>query len=203
MDTRVSPSSRAKKRASRIALKKQRKASYFTSSAPSGHEPGAKRLADSSNEHSDSPVRKRARHSQDDTRKPTASNPVTVFKSAATAERAPTNSKPKQRQQSALQRLADRTASMPVPRTQAERDEDAYIAHLEAKLGMGQRSKKGGEGFEDDGLDGKLGLIQSGVRLTRHCQTCLMDWIRLLVLDRVWGYVTMLFVALPVDASHI
>lgn len=58
---------------------------------------------------------------------------------------------------------------MPVPRTQAERDEDAYIAHLEAKLGMGKRSKKGGEAFEDDGLDGKLRLIQSGVRLTRHC----------------------------------
>ncbi|KZV73019.1 hypothetical protein PENSPDRAFT_649267 [Peniophora sp. CONT] len=143
------------------AEKKQRKALHFTSNAYTDPPPGAKRPADSNHEHPDSPVRKKARRSEDETRRPSDVQPATNPKGTVANAKASADVTAKKRQQSALQKLADRTASMPMPRTQAERDEDAYIARLEAQLGMGKRSKKGGGDFEDDGLDELLDGLDS------------------------------------------
>ena len=61
--------------------------------------------------------------------------------------------KPKTKSKTALERLVSRgeTGLASSSRSQKEREDDAYIAYLEAKLGKG---KKGEE--EDDGLDGML-----------------------------------------------
>lgn len=76
----------------------------------------------------------------------------------------------KKRQPTALERLSARTdpsssrtfnSSVLGPRSQKEKEDDAYIAHLEKKLGWskgGSKTNKYGKGLEEDGLDGKLPL---------------------------------------------
>ncbi|VDB83737.1 unnamed protein product [Peniophora sp. CBMAI 1063] len=143
------------------AEKKQRKASYFTSHAQLISQPGAKRPADSSHEHPDSPVRKKARIAPQNSASATVTKTSTVLPSAVPKGKASAATEPSKREPSALQKLANRATSMPVPRSQTERDEDARIAYLESKLGMKKGAKKGGGGFEDDGLDDLLDGLDS------------------------------------------
>ena len=64
--------------------------------------------------------------------------------------------KPKSKSKTALGKLVSRADTGPVissSRSQREREDDAYIAYLEGKLGKG---RKGAE--DDDGLDGMIVL---------------------------------------------
>jgi len=131
--------------------KKQRKASYFsaTTNPP-------KRTAES--EHVESPQRKKVKLAE--------SRPGLVDGTPESAPAARASHKGKERvdknsgksvRTTALERLATRSVPAPVPRNQQEKDEDAYIALLEAKLGMNRKGKKDSsvsKEFEQDGLDG-------------------------------------------------
>ena len=117
-----------------------------------------KRQAD--REHAESPKRKKVKFAAED--KPAAKPSAKENASAQTSTR-----KPKPKEPTALEKLAARTdpssafsnaPSIRRARSKQEKDEDAYIAYLESKLGWskgGSRTKKYGKGLEDDGLDGE------------------------------------------------
>ncbi|KAK7033227.1 MIF4G/MA4-domain-containing protein [Favolaschia claudopus] len=141
---------------------KQRKAEFFSASLHSN----SKRVAEE--EHAESPQRKKVRLSNSETAsKPVPSAQVDsqpTKRIAGDSSRAkpvnaeqpnskPAEPKPKPKQ-SALEKLATRVDPTPAfagPRSRQEKEEDAYIAYLEGKLGYaGRKNKK----REDDGLDG-------------------------------------------------
>ncbi|KAJ7274276.1 MIF4G/MA4 domain-containing protein [Mycena haematopus] len=129
---------------------KQRKAEFFSASH--------KRAADE--EHAESPQRKKVKlATREPVSKPAPSiqtlstparvNDLTTREPVKARKLAKTKSKPKT---TALEKLVGRSNSTPAslgPRSQKEKEEDAYIAYLEAKLGYGGKKNK----REDDGLD--------------------------------------------------
>lgn len=60
-------------------------------------------------------------------------------------------------------------------RTQKEKEEDAYIAYLESKLGYGKGSKKKMSAADDDGLDGMF-LYAFSLLLRPHEPLDLLDF---------------------------
>ncbi|KAF7977509.1 hypothetical protein HWV62_3486 [Athelia sp. TMB] len=126
--------------------KKKRKADFF--SAP----PKAnlvKRPAPT--EHTESPQRKKTKLSAaEPTRPPAPALPTQVkpaLKKTLTSVASANPSKPR----TALEKLVSRNDASPLPRSsrsQKEREEDAYIAYLESKLGRGKKTAE-----DDDGLD--------------------------------------------------
>lgn len=116
--------------------RKQRRANFF--GAPGTEKTNvntSKRPAD--HDHSDSPKRKRVK---------TNSVPV-----------APTKS-PKPSKQSDVKKapLEKHATSKPLltPRSQREKEDDAYISYLEGKLGLSGKAKGKKKAIENDGLDG-------------------------------------------------
>jgi nucleolar MIF4G domain-containing protein 1 len=144
------------------SVKKQRKAEFYAA--------GAKRHA--LQDHPDSPERKRAKIELPAHEKPqpkpanaaaTARNAeARVAKVTTKKDEVNITGKPKAKR-SVLQNLVEKGTPAPFPRSRIERDEDAYIARLEAKLGLGKGGvkgkSKGGSGFEDDGLDGAWSFL--------------------------------------------
>ncbi|KAJ6513111.1 hypothetical protein C8R45DRAFT_857463 [Mycena sanguinolenta] len=144
------PSRKELRKQERTGLK-QRKAEFFSASY--------KRTAEQ--EHADSPQRKKVKLTpREAVSQPTQSIqtppiPVPVDDLTAPEPAKPpkpdkTTSKPKT---TALEKLARRSNPAPaslLPRSQKEKEEDAYIAYLEAKLGYGGGKKKK---KENDGLD--------------------------------------------------
>ncbi|KAJ7903418.1 hypothetical protein B0H14DRAFT_3079584 [Mycena olivaceomarginata] len=136
---------------------KQRKAEFF--SAPH------KRAAEE--EHGDSPQRKKVKlATQEVVNKP---SPSVVAPSAArvTSEPVVKVAQPKPKpakikpKKTALEKLlggSDPTPAPVGPRSQKEKEEDAYIAYLEAKLGYGGKKTKK---REEDGLDDLFDLADS------------------------------------------
>ncbi|OCH94379.1 hypothetical protein OBBRIDRAFT_789292 [Obba rivulosa] len=154
--------------------RKQRKADYFTSAHSHDRHVAPKRNAEQ--EHPESPQRKKVKLAQPASIAAASSKPVverqskdsasskTSRKNTTDAER-----KPKAKAKTALEKLAEgsrsvsakhKTDAAPVSfdalsRTAQEEEEDAYIAYMEAKLGMGKGGKRKGKPAddEDDGLD--------------------------------------------------
>lgn len=127
--------------------KKKRKADFF--SAP----PKAnlvKRPAPT--EHTESPQRKKTKLSgAEPTRPPAPALPTQVKPALKKTLTSVTSAKPP-KPRTALEKLASRSDAPSLPRSsrsQKEREEDAYIAYLESKLGRGKKTAE-----DDDGLDG-------------------------------------------------
>jgi nucleolar MIF4G domain-containing protein 1 len=137
--------------------RKQRKAEFF-SAVPTS----TKRHAQ--DEHADSPKRKKAKLepavlSTNDSRTSSinkhnppanSSRPIPLAREAKAKKL-----KPSTQPKTALEKLV-RGSNLILkssPRSQKEKDEDAYIAYLESKLGYAEGSKRK-KGSEDDGLDG-------------------------------------------------
>jgi hypothetical protein len=119
--------------------KKKRKADFF-SSTPTSAAPKHQAAID----HPESPKRKKAKI-----------DPASSSKKPDLA----TSKPPRKSTKTALEKLAekkaphkDATQVLRNPRSQVEREEDAYIAYLEAKLGYNRG--KASSGNADDGLDG-------------------------------------------------
>lgn len=126
-------------------------------------------------DHSQSPKRKKVKFAADagpEPRAPAKENSASGSGKAA---------KPalKKKQPTALEKLAARaegsssrsfSSSVPSrkgPRSQQEKEEDAYIAYMEKKLGWnkgGERTGKYGKGLEEDGLDGRSCFLEGGWR---------------------------------------
>ncbi|KAJ7170843.1 hypothetical protein C8R43DRAFT_981266 [Mycena crocata] len=139
--------------------RKQRKAEFFA--AP---QPAAKRGAEE--EHADSPQRKKiklAGTADAGSKQPVpvqASTKPSIATSEPKAMKAPKTVKPVKKTKTALEKLVGRPDPSPAslgPRSQKDREEDAYIAYLESKLGYGQKKNK----KEDDGLDDLFDLADS------------------------------------------
>ncbi|KAJ7455339.1 hypothetical protein B0H11DRAFT_252563 [Mycena galericulata] len=151
--------SRKELRKQERSSQKQRKAAFF--SAP---QPAAKRGAEE--EHADSPQRKKIKlgtneatsreaTSAKDPSKPKSVREVTAPR-AEPAKPAKAVKKPK----TALEKLVGRSDPTPEslgPRSQKDKEEDAYIAYLESKLGYKKEKNK----REDDGLDDLFDLASS------------------------------------------
>lgn len=122
-------------------------------------------------EHIDSPDRKRVRllEAKQSTRQHSGLKPQTAAQSKQSEKEKNVGPMPqknrKVKSETALEKLAQRTERKPssgfappkASRTEQEKQEDAYISHLESKLGWaksGSRTSKYGKGLEDDGLDG-------------------------------------------------
>ncbi|KAJ7067055.1 hypothetical protein C8F01DRAFT_657335 [Mycena amicta] len=121
---------------------KQRKAQFFSAPPESQSvvkQPQTVKRVSENVDHAESPPRKKAR-----------------FATEAPAATKPKSTTPKtQKRKTALEKFAEKQskpAALParLPRSQKEKDEDAYIAYLEGKLGH-DKNKKGKR--EDDGLD--------------------------------------------------
>lgn len=128
---------------------------------------GMKRQADK--EHAQSPKRKRVKFAEDtkSEARPSAKENATPGPSSRRLSNG-SATEAKKKQSTALQRLVARTESSSRSfsaavsprkgsRTKQEKEEDAYIAYLEKKLGWskgGSRTGKYGKGLEEDGLDG-------------------------------------------------
>jgi nucleolar MIF4G domain-containing protein 1 len=95
-----------------------------------------------------SPPRKKARLSDPTPPKATTARPSEP-KSTKSVARPP---------KTALAKLAERPQkAAPPPRSDREKQEDAYIAYLEGKLGWKkgkEKTKSYGSGLDEDGLDG-------------------------------------------------
>lgn len=103
--------------------------------------------------------------------RPGSNLPKPAKPTAMKAGALPAPAKPK----TALQKLAVRTDTLSNPgvtsRTQREKEEDAYIAYLESKLGWrkgGKKTSTYGSGLGDDGLDGAFNsyMVRTSTRLT-------------------------------------
>lgn len=165
--------------------KKQRKAGYFTSSRSQTEHvnPGVKRQA--KDEHAESPKHKKPRLAEPSGSKENLSGQKnkttdTVSKPSLRKDGAPrtegkqskTGKPLSKTKKTDLQKLAECAstgaghASSSVHifsegRHEQEREEDAYIAYLEKKLGWsksGAKTNRYGKGLEEDGLDGELCL---------------------------------------------
>ncbi|KAJ6508008.1 hypothetical protein C8R47DRAFT_1036862 [Mycena vitilis] len=146
------PSRKELRKQERTGLK-QRKAEFF--SAPQT----GKRVADE--EHTDSPQRKKAKLTTA-VKQPTVPVTVPSKPTPATTTRAepvkPT--KPAKPKKTALEKLVGRSDPAPTslgPRSRKDKEEDAYIAYLESKLGYSKKKNK----REDDGLDDLFDLASS------------------------------------------
>ncbi|KAJ7126872.1 hypothetical protein C8R44DRAFT_779779 [Mycena epipterygia] len=155
-----------KNKVSRKELRKQdrkdvrkRKAEFF--SAP---QLAAKREAEE--EHTDSPQRKKVKLTAEavSTEAPSIkapSKPTPVKDSAPPRTEPAKVAKPAKKTKTALEKLAgsrfDPTPGSLGPRSQKDKEEDAYIAYLESKLGYGNKKKQ----REDDGLDDLFDLTSS------------------------------------------
>ncbi|CAL1716321.1 unnamed protein product [Somion occarium] len=152
--------------------RRQRKAEYFT-----GRAQNVKRPAE--DEHVESPRRKKQRldTSASSNGAQNGKQQKAPFVTVAAPEPLPKKAElkghsKKPKPKTALERLAERSSSgvaapleskskskaqrSTLPRSRQEQEEDAYIAHLEAKLGWnkgGKRTGKYGKDLEDDGLD--------------------------------------------------
>lgn len=142
--------------------KKQRKASHSRQS--NGHSSSnniGKRTAQQ--DHPESPQRKKIRLAD-------SSHPVKPVSHSTSPSKVHdpklTNKSqdpeaPRRKNRTALEKLADRSNPVAIPRTRVEKDEDAYIAYLEGLLGGGNKKitkKKGkdiAEEFDEDGLGGR------------------------------------------------
>ncbi|KAF7336720.1 MIF4G/MA4-domain-containing protein [Mycena venus] len=153
------PSRKELRKQERTGLK-QRKAEFF--SAPH------KRAAEE--EHVESPQRKKVKFALPEIATvskpvPSVEAPPTARTNTRTTEPVEAAAKPKpaktKPKKTALEKLLGRSDPAPAslgPRSQKEKEEDAYIAYLEAKLGYGgKKSKK----REDDGLDDLFDLADS------------------------------------------
>ncbi|KAJ6609206.1 hypothetical protein B0H10DRAFT_484287 [Mycena sp. CBHHK59/15] len=139
---------------------KQRKAEFFSSATPN-----AKRGAEE--EHADSPKRKKIKLATVVSGEPKPLDappsraPVQAKGPASSAPNPIKAVKPAKKTQTALQKLAGgSTSSSQLPRSQKDKEEEAYIAYLESKLGYtkgGKRKQK----REDDGLDDLFDLASS------------------------------------------
>ncbi|KAJ7773440.1 hypothetical protein B0H16DRAFT_1660470 [Mycena metata] len=153
------PSRKELRKQERTGLK-QRKAEFF-SARPS------KRGAEE--EHTESPQRKKVKLAPVIS-KPPAPVPPGILKPARPTE--PTVApraepvkkvavlKPAKSKKTALEKLAGRSDPTPKflgPRSQRDKEEDAYIAYLESKLGYGKKKNN----REDDGLDDLFELADS------------------------------------------
>ncbi|KAF7970077.1 hypothetical protein HWV62_25056 [Athelia sp. TMB] len=134
--------------------KKKRKADFF--SAP----PKAnlvKRPAPT--EHTESPQRKKTKLSgAEPIRPPAPALPTQVKPALKKTLTSVTSAKPP-KPRTALEKLASRSDAPSLPRSsrsQKEREEDAYIAYLESKLGRGKKTAE-----DDDGLDDLLDFTSS------------------------------------------
>ena len=147
------PSRKEARKLERIA-QKQRKAAHFSQASN-----GRKRPADG--EHFQSPQRKRSRlddsTSGSRSRQASASTPIQNYEKVPVPSSS--GSKPSSKHSGPLKKKASKTEreekapSIPVAKSAVEEEEDAYIAYLEGKLGMGKGKKKA-KAFEEDGLDG-------------------------------------------------
>lgn len=164
--------------------KKQRKAEFSNGARPQ-HKTEGKRLADE--EHADSLSRKKRRLSsnapQAFVKVIHATSPKSMVESKPSSRVAKKKTSVPDKLEgrsekvrvanstlkTPLQRLAERTGAdhpssrhvdpLAIGRSQGEKEEDAYIAYLEKKLGWskgGTRTKKYGSGLDEDGLDGEL-----------------------------------------------
>ena len=130
-----------------------KKAEYFSASV--------KRPAES--EHDQSPQRKRVKLDggadvYGNTQPKASTSKAALIE--APPKKKPTSSarengpKPQKSQETPLAKLASNSGiSAAAPRTQKEKEEDAYITYLESKLGYGK--SKGKKARHDDGLDGE------------------------------------------------
>jgi nucleolar MIF4G domain-containing protein 1 len=121
-------------------LKKQNKAHYFSNEHKSS-KLNIKRNAEG--EHSESPNPKKARIEQVrpqsvGNEKPEARNSTKSSKSVKSPEDEPFVSSPNK--------------TLPKATSKLEEEDEAYIAYLESKLGMGKTGKK--KSSKEDGLDG-------------------------------------------------
>jgi nucleolar MIF4G domain-containing protein 1 len=151
---------------------KQRKAEFFSAQRTS------KRGAEE--EHTDSPQRKKVKFAPEVVSKPTPS--VTAppkpprLDESTTPRIEPVKAKPAKPKKTALEKLVGRSDPTPTslgPRSQKDKEEDAYIAYLESKLGYGGGKKKNKR--EDDGLDGAANFLSHSwavpERLRQTCST--------------------------------
>jgi nucleolar MIF4G domain-containing protein 1 len=142
---------------------KQRKAEFFSAQRTS------KRGAEE--EHTDSPQRKKVKFAPEVVSKPTPSvtvppKPPRLGESTTPRIEPVKAAKPAKPKKTALEKLVGRSDPTPTslgPRSQKDKEEDAYIAYLESKLGYGGGKKKSKR--EDDGLDGAANLLY---RLRRY-----------------------------------
>ncbi|PPQ83942.1 hypothetical protein CVT26_008765 [Gymnopilus dilepis] len=146
------PSRKEARKLERIA-QKQRKAAHFSQASN-----GRKRPADG--EHVQSPQRKRTRlddsTSGSRSRQASATTPIQNYDkvpvpSPSGSRSSAKRSEPLKKKATNTER-AEKAPSIPVAQSAVEEEEDAYIAYLEGKLGMGKGKKKA-KAFEEDGLD--------------------------------------------------
>ncbi|KAJ7158634.1 hypothetical protein C8R46DRAFT_1178090 [Mycena filopes] len=153
---KVKPSRKELRKQERTGVK-QRKAEFFSA-------PAAKREAEE--EHVDSPQRKKVKLAPKTTPKLSAPAAAPIPKPAPVevdARRAEPEkpAKPAKTKKTALEKLVGRRSD-PTPkslglRSQRDKEEDAYIAYLESKLGYGKKKNN----REDDGLDDLFDLADS------------------------------------------
>ncbi|KAF8969183.1 hypothetical protein BDZ97DRAFT_1754792 [Flammula alnicola] len=161
---RQRPGSRKEARKQERVAQKMKKAEYF-SHAPNARKRGAEE------EHSESPRHKKSRQNDTEegsglksklppqlTTQKKEKKPPTV---SSSPKPTPTKSS-KPSKASALEKLTKR-ASTSTLKTPQEEKEDAYIAYLEAQLGLGKTGKKKSKKQEDDGLDDLMSWADSFV----------------------------------------
>lgn len=138
-------------------------------------------------DHAESPQRKKSKTSETPREQPKPQKvapppPPSRQVKKKTKEEAPTKSKAKglTKGPTALEKLAQRSGpggrndvstTTGLPRTQKEKEEDAYIAYLESKLGLKKgtsRASKLGAGMDEDGLDGASPLQAHSVFIDTH-----------------------------------
>lgn len=145
--------------------RKQRRANFFIGGAKTDVNTG-KRRAD--HEHSDSPKRKKAKTNSvpdsilvptkafSSSKQPSISVPTKASSSSKQPDVKPRTKLQVKPKKTALEKLTSRSTSGPLlaPRSQREKEDDAYISYLEGKLGHSGKAKGKKKAEDDDGLDG-------------------------------------------------
>ncbi|KAI1797131.1 hypothetical protein LXA43DRAFT_397090 [Ganoderma leucocontextum] len=160
------PPSRKEARKQVRETRKQRKAEYFSGAPVNKLHNYGKRQADA--DHADSPQRKRVKleSTQEQVALPTPADTVRQPKGDGTktpsAKISKTNTPLEKLAERALAPKVSKRTAKPafdaILRTPQEKEEDAYIAYLERKLGWvkgGKRTARYGKAEDEDGLDGK------------------------------------------------